>query len=78
MALPGLPSAAQSLVDSYNLANGCYRREDGSLDPCPTELETLGVWRDLARCIKPKVIVETGVMRVFPPVFFHRLWRAWE
>lgn len=55
------PPAAQMVIESYDPATGCYRREDGSLDPCPTELETLGVWRDLVRCIKPKVIVETGV-----------------
>jgi cephalosporin hydroxylase len=61
MAGSGLPLAAQLVVNSYDPASGCYRREDGSLDPCPTEVETLGVWRDLVRCIKPKVIVETGV-----------------
>jgi hypothetical protein len=61
MALPELPPAAQSVINSYDPASGCYRREDGSLDPCPTEVETLGVWRDFARCIKPNVIVETGV-----------------
>jgi len=57
----GLPLAAQLVVNSYDSASGCYRREDGSLDPCPTEVETLGVWRDFARCIKPRVVVETGV-----------------
>jgi cephalosporin hydroxylase len=61
MAQPELPPAAQLVIDTYDPASGCYRREDGSLDPCPTEAETLGVWRDFVRCIKPKVIVETGV-----------------
>src|SRR5690349_2224221 len=56
-----IPPAAQLVIDSYDPASGCYRREDGSLDPCPTEAENLGVWRHFARCIKPKVIVETGV-----------------
>jgi len=61
MAQPELPPAARLVINSYDPASGCYRREDGSLDPCPTEAETLGVWRDFVRCIKPKVIVETGV-----------------
>jgi hypothetical protein len=43
MAESGLPLAAQLVVNSYDPASGCYRREDGSLDPCPTEVETLGV-----------------------------------
>jgi len=58
---PELPPAAQLVINSYDPATGCYRRGDGSLDRIHTEAETLGVWRDLARCIKPRVIVETGV-----------------
>lgn len=56
-----LPSAVLSVIESYDTASGCYRREDGSLDPCHTEVETLESWRGLLGCIKPRVVVETGV-----------------
>jgi predicted O-methyltransferase YrrM len=50
-----------SVVATYDPVSGCYRREDGSLDPCHTEIETLEMWNGLLKCIKPKVVVETGV-----------------
>jgi predicted O-methyltransferase YrrM len=56
-----LPASVMAVISAYDPATGCYRREDGSLDPCHTEIETLQTWGGLIRCIKPKVVVETGV-----------------
>ena len=55
------PPALQAVVDAYDPSTGCYRKPEGGLDACHTEIETLEVWRGLMKCIKPKVIVETGV-----------------
>jgi hypothetical protein len=56
-----LPAAAQTVVDAYDPQSGCYRRPDGTLDYCPTEIEVLRLWYNLALMVRPKVIVETGV-----------------
>ncbi|WP_292034946.1 MULTISPECIES: class I SAM-dependent methyltransferase [unclassified Brevundimonas] len=56
-----LPERVLSVIAAYDAASGCYRREDGSLDPCHTEVETLEMWNGLLKCIKPKTVVETGV-----------------
>lgn len=56
-----LPKPVQAVVDSYDSVSGCYRRADGFLDNCYTELEVLAIWYHLARCTKPRLIVETGV-----------------
>jgi len=56
-----LPERVLSVISSYDSASGCYRREDGSLDPCHTEVETLEVWSGFLKCIKPKTVIETGV-----------------
>lgn len=57
----GFSDRMNAVIDSYDPASGCYRNPDGSLDPCHTEIETLETWGGLLRCIKPKVVVETGV-----------------
>lgn len=56
-----LPERVLSVVASYDPPSGCYRKEDGTLDPCHTEIETLETWNGLLKCIKPKTVVETGV-----------------
>lgn len=56
-----LPERVLAVVASYDPISGCYRREDGSLDPCHTEIETLEMWNGLLKCIKPRTVVETGV-----------------
>jgi predicted O-methyltransferase YrrM len=56
-----LPAAVEKLKAEYEPVLGCYRRPDGSLDAGPTEVETLETWRGLLACLKPKVVVETGV-----------------
>lgn len=55
------PERVQSVIASYDPPSGCYRKEDGTLDPCHTEIETLETWNGLLKCIKPKTVVETGV-----------------
>lgn len=56
-----LPLIVERIKATYDPPSGCYRNEDGSLDPCHTEIETLEAWNGLLKCIKPKVVVETGV-----------------
>ena len=56
-----LPERVLEVIQSYDPATGCYRNPDGTLDPCHTEIETLETWSGLMRCIKPRVVVETGV-----------------
>jgi len=59
-----LPSRVEAyLKAAYDPASGLYRRQDGTLDDWgPTEIETLETWHGLLRCLKPKVVVETGVL----------------
>lgn len=45
----------------YVPEKGGYRRDDGSIDICHTELELLQMWNFFIKCVKPKTIVETGV-----------------
>ena len=58
---PRFPDRMNDVIESYDPTSGCYRNPDGSLDPCHTEIETLETWGGILRCIKPKVVVETGV-----------------
>lgn len=55
------PDRVVEIIQRYDPATGCYRNPDGTLDPCHTEIETLETWGGLLRCIKPRVVVETGV-----------------
>ncbi len=55
------PERVRSVASSYDPLSGCYRNEDGTLDPCHTEIETLETWNGFLKCIKPKTVVETGV-----------------
>lgn len=55
------PERVRSVASAYDPASGCYRNDDGTLDPCHTEIETLETWNGFLKCIKPRTIVETGV-----------------
>jgi predicted O-methyltransferase YrrM len=58
-----LPAAVEAVKVAYDPSTGCYRREDGTLDSGHTEIETLETWRGLLLCLKPKIVVETGVYK---------------